>query len=419
MDKQKNGGCLFLLFLVFGLFLWVFISPMGILGALVGSAVVLYVIRILCLRQKQWEMRFDNGFLSYRGNFDGVSDEDLVTTMIADELKKQFGDGLAVSKGSLTRRIVYTLLYLVLNFTLIHFCYQTGYIFYLCTGLTIGYVLLFLRAGSLQILLKNTKKNPNIPIEEIVRRNVSAGSTAKVLAWLGAIIMVGGLIGFFIQNAESRWTFRQEEDGYCLTDLRPGIFEEEIEIPETYKGKPVVAIAAGAFEENNILKEIVIPDSVVRIGGRAFQKCKNLKEITIPEGVTEIRGNTFDGCKNLEKVTLHDGIVDIHAFAFRDCKALKEIDLPESITEIHESTFQGCSKLKSVEIPDGVTRIAAHAFQKCANLKKVALPDTLMEIGSSAFRDCDDLENIEIPEHTQINERAFKDSPTKIYWRED
>ena len=65
-------------------------------------------------------------------------------------------------------------------------------------------------------------------------------------------------------------------------------------------------------------------------------------------------------------------------------------------------------------IPKGVTRIAAHAFRGCSNLAEVSVPATVKEIGSSAFRDCDALKEIDIPEDCIVDERTFKDSPTKV-----
>jgi hypothetical protein len=69
-----------------------------------------------------------------------------------------------------------------------------------------------------------------------------------------------------------------------------------------------------------------------------------------------------------------------------------------------------------VEIPEGVTRIGGHAFHSCHRLEEAVIPYTVNEIGSSAFRQCERLESIDLPAGCEVNERAFKNSPTQINW---
>lgn len=106
--------------------------------------------------------------------------------------------------------------------------------------------------------------------------------------------------------------------------------------------------------------------------------------------VVEIRGNTFSNLKNLETISL-----------------------PTYITEIRGNTFEN-SGIKTISIPEGVTRIGGHAFYGCENLITVILPSTLEEIGSSAFRKCNSLYTIGVPQNTEINPKAFKESPTRV-----
>lgn len=215
--------------------------------------------------------------------------------------------------------------------------------------------------------------------------------------------------------------------------------EENVLIPDTYEGKPVVIIGEAAFSGMN-MKTVTIPDSVTTIesrafkncrqlvnvafgqnviylNGEAFQYCTSLRKIEIPSGVTLVRGNTFEGCSALTDVELHDGITEIHAYAFKGCKSLVEIRLPSSITEIRANTFENCMSLQSIDIPMGVDRIAAHAFRNCASLSSVNIPSTVREIGSSAFRECKKLRAVTVPRGADVNERAFKDSPTKITYQ--
>ena len=90
--------------------------------------------------------------------------------------------------------------------------------------------------------------------------------------------------------------------------------------------------------------------------------------------------------------------------------------LSRNLTEIRGNTFENCYSLKEIAIPDKVTRIGGHAFYGNQSLSKVTLTENskLTEIGSSAFRQCYKLKNIKIPIHTTVNDRAFKESPTKV-----
>ena len=121
----------------------------------------------------------------------------------------------------------------------------------------------------------------------------------------------------------------------------------------------------------------------------------NDRDIVIPdeyqgEKVTEIRGEVF---KNIITVDT--------------------IKLPKYITEIRGNTFE-YSTITSINIPDGVTRIGAHAFRGCYYLSEVYIPRSVMEIGSSAFRDCSKLYEVRINRDCDVNEKAFKNSPTRI-----
>lgn len=106
-------------------------------------------------------------------------------------------------------------------------------------------------------------------------------------------------------------------------------------------------------------------------------------------------------------------VVKIHGNVFCNLKSLKSISLPKYITEIRGNTFEN-SGLREIVIPEGVKRIGGHAFRDCRKLSNVTLPSTLIEIGSSAFRRCSALMTITVPTKTYINERAFKESPTRI-----
>lgn len=117
-----------------------------------------------------------------------------------------------------------------------------------------------------------------------------------------------------------------------------------IEIPQTYNGKPVVVIQNSAFKDCSNVTSVLIPSSIKSIGINAFENCSNITETTIPEGVTLIGNNTFLGCEKLASVTLPTSLENIGANAFAGCTSLTSIVLPKNIQEIGANAFGETSK---------------------------------------------------------------------------
>lgn len=250
-------------------------------------------------------------------------------------------------------------------------------------------------------------------LKEIITPTQRRGrKTVRITIIVCLLLGILGIAGYYMIPHAS---YVDVDDGYMVQNYKLGFsVEGRAVIPDSYNGKPVVAINNGAFKGDPFIKTVELPDTIDHIGGEAFMNCRNLVSIRIPDGVTELRGNTFEGCTSLRNVELPDSIMEIHGECFVNCKSLQEIKLPPAITEIKGNTFEGCSSLRGIAIPRGVTRIGSHAFYGCSSLSAVSVPTTVESIGSSAFRKCDSLNEIKLPVGVNINERAFKDSPTMI-----
>ena len=237
-----------------------------------------------------------------------------------------------------------------------------------------------------------------------------------LIAGIIAITLFMGYAIFQNISFETEWIYEKYNDGYKILSYTQAFDDNttEIVVPDKYEGKDVVAIDDKVFYKNNKIKKVIIPDTVTELGASVFKKCKNLETVELSKNLTVIGGECFKECKSLTSIILPDSITEIRGETFVGCSSLKEVILPENITEIKGNTFENCSALESIYIPEGVTRIAAHAFYGCTSLSDVFVPDTVNEIGSSAFRKCDSLESIELPEGVSINERAFKESPTRL-----
>ena len=227
-----------------------------------------------------------------------------------------------------------------------------------------------------------------------------------------------------------------EGTGYTVVGWRK-IESGDIVIPETYNGKPVIAIGEEAFRGCDALTSIIIPDGVKSIGREAFKGCDALTGIIIPDGVKSIGRAAFEGCGSLESVELPNSIISIASYVFDNTKSLKFniyeggkylgnsenpyvviIDFDDTNISnpiIHQNTviiadyaFRNCDTIENVVIPHSVTRIGEGAFSSCRLLESVVIPDSVIEIGSYAFESCFSLENISIGNNLQfIGRSAF------------
>ncbi|MBR2967335.1 MAG: leucine-rich repeat protein [Clostridia bacterium] len=186
----------------------------------------------------------------------------------------------------------------------------------------------------------------------------------------------------------------------------------EVEIPATYRNKPVTSIGAAAFFNNSRVTKIVIPDSVTSIGERAFRNCVALEEMVIPNSVISIGSSAFQNCTSLKTVKISNSLVELPNNAFYGCSKLSTVEFGTSLKVIGENAFFNCRKLGSIEtvneqnhddvtvtyvditIPNSVEEIGFAAFAKCSAIKKVKLGENVITIGAEAFKECSNIEQV-------------------------
>ena len=238
--------------------------------------------------------------------------------------------------------------------------------------------------------------------------------------------------------------FYIKDDGTYSVAVGNAKYLSSINIPATYKGKPVTEIADEAFRNCSSLTSVVIPDSVMYIGYGAFSYCFRLTSFTvgennrnytsidgnlyskdgktliryavgkaetsfiIPDSVTTIGNYAFFGCSSLTSVVIPDSVTTIGACAFEYCSSLTSVVIGDSVTTIGHGAFFNCSRLTSVVIPDSVTTIGNSAFFGCSSLTSVVIPDSVTSIGYEAFAGCSSLTSVVIPDSvTTIGHWAF------------
>ena len=238
-------------------------------------------------------------------------------------------------------------------------------------------------------------------------------------------------------------------DYYLLDDGTWGIkggraiFLSEVEIPASYKGRPVSTILEYAFYyespvmsggDRNVcrLRHIAIPNSIRRIEHCAFQSCplislefpegltsieagtcmySYLRSVTIPSTVTHIAVNAFEGCDLLKEVYNHSsldisvgsddyGYIGSYAsnvYTTSEESKLRTDDngfvLYTEENEVSVVAYDG--KPTELSIGENITIIDVGAFAM-SNITSVRIGDSVSKIGEWCFYSCYDLKTVEM-----------------------
>lgn len=165
--------------------------------------------------------------------------------------------------------------------------------------------------------------------------------------------------------------FKLNDDGnsYNVADV-DATYDEEITIPSTYAGKPVIGIGDSAIAGRNVTK-VVIPNSVTSIGYCAFSHCRKLESIVIPNSVTFIGEAAFVQCPKLKNITLSNNLESISRLLFAECTSISNIVIPNKVSIIEDSAFSGCTSLTSVTIGNSVKEIWSSIFLGCKAINTI------------------------------------------------
>ena len=124
------------------------------------------------------------------------------------------------------------------------------------------------------------------------------------------------------------------EDGYEIAaapDVAPEDFPEDIIIPGTYNGKPVVRIQGDGFRDNTKIVSVTLAPSISNINYRAFKDCTALEKIIVPDGsaLYSINFDAFEGCESLASIEFQGSssismITNIYNDVFIDSPLMQE-----------------------------------------------------------------------------------------------
>lgn len=281
-------------------------------------------------------------------------------------------------------------------------------------------------------IVKRAIKNPDMEIDALVeevmskKRTILLPDSLKMIILLTIAVVVPTLL-----FASPKVIYTRYGDGYQVFKYTRGIrYEESVIIPNTYKGKKVLAVGMDAFR-NSKVKNVTLPDTIQIIKAKAFYNCKNIERFEVPRDVTVIRGEAFSNMSSLRAINLPEGLKEIRGGAFAYNEKLKEISLPSTLTYLGGSAFSHCSLITELSVPRGVTEINGNTFEYMTSLKtihlhdditmihgetfvgdimldNVVLPKNITEIRGNTFENCKSLSSIYIPEGvTRIGGHAF------------
>lgn len=324
-----------------------------------------------------------------------------------------------IPQDTLKRKKVLNVIFSILVFVYISLIFFHFPILTYIIGLIILFVFFLLtrKFNLVKYLVKQLKLRPSEKISNIImntKNTLMIDDSTKIFIPSICLAIVLPLLIFM----NPRILYEHVDGGYAVRFYTFGVTNfTSATIPETYNGESVVALRGNTFSNMFLLKEVALPDSIVEIRGQAFKNDKSLVTVNMPSNLEYLGGGAFYNCRSLTHIEIPDTVTYMGGETFYGCHSLETVKLSNNITEIRGNSFEECTSLTTIDIPDGVTRIGGHAFYGCSSLKEVSISENskLKEIGSSAFRLCDSLYEITLPQKVYVNERAFKESPTKIY----
>lgn len=348
---------------------------------------------------------------------------DLYESQLIDTYIKREYDKLNIDKNLVHEAILKRKTIMIIIYSILLFAYITAIFFHFpILTYILGFIIILIiflctkKYDVYKYLKKEVISRPGEKISNIVM-NFSNGFVIDNKKRFRLGILVVAIFLPLIIFYKPRILYEQTDGGYAVRYYIFGVSNfETASIPSTYKGKPVVSLRGNSFSNMFFLKKVTLPSTVKEIRGQAFLNDFSLTYVELPSELEYLGGGAFYNCTSLESIYLPDSITYLGGESFYGCRKLKEVNIPTGITEIRGDTFEYCTSLKKIEIPDNITRIGGHAFYGDTSLSEVTFTQNsrLKEIGSSAFRKCNNLKTIRIPKTTNVNFRAFKESPTMV-----
>lgn len=320
--------------------------------------------------------------------------------------------------STLKRKKVLSIIFSILVFIYISMIFFHFHLLTYIIGIIILIVFFVIsrKFNLVKMIAKEIKARPTEKMDNIIINIVNSLTDDNLLTFKICSFLVAVFLPLMIFMTPKIF-YEKQDDGYAVRFYAYGLLNyKSATIPEEHNGKKVIALRGNTFSNMYFLEKVTLPDTIKEIRGQAFKYDWKLTEVNMPKSLEYLGGGAFYNCISLKKISLPDTLTYMGGETFYNATSLEYVKLSRNLTEIRGNTFENCYSLKEIAIPDKVTRIGGHAFYGNQSLSKVTLTENskLTEIGSSAFRQCYKLKTITIPIHTTVNDRAFKESPTKV-----
>lgn len=181
--------------------------------------------------------------------------------------------------------------------------------------------------------------------------------------------------------------FVLSEDGtyYVVDQIRFKKANEEVIIPEEYKGLPVKAIGDGAFiseMNDSSISKLTIPASVTIMEDYIGEFCRYSSDTSA--FVTDV----YYGGTEQQWFTMMDGGNCTYYNLYINETLVTSPTIPADMDAIPAEYANGCQSLTEVILPSTVTSVGNAAFSDCFNLATITIPETVSSIGGGAFSSC-------------------------------
>jgi len=168
--------------------------------------------------------------------------------------------------------------------------------------------------------------------------------------------------------------YSKTEGGISIQSFAGFDKTDEITIPESINGLPVIQIGFSAFE-NTRVKKVVLPPTIKRIGIDAFLRCRQLTNINLPDSIISLGERAFAETVSLKNIVLPANLQSVGKWCFRD-SGITQITIPGSLKIIEQGCFLNCGALSDVYIQEGVESIKRNAFSGC-RITRQHLPENI------------------------------------------
>lgn len=210
-----------------------------------------------------------------------------------------------------------------------------------------------------------------------MNHKIIVGLLALLLVSTAVVSFVDFSVGTASAATSGGFTYQLINGGTAVEITGYNQSSNNVVIPSTIAGEPVVSIGDSAFYGFYKMSTVTIPNSVTYIGNYSFYNCGNshytdLNNIVIPDSVTRIGDYAFAKCGYLTTLTIGNSVTSIGYRAFWRCGDLTSVTIPNSVISIGQEAFRE-SGIGTVSIGSGLTNLGLYAFLDCRGLYQITV----------------------------------------------